>query len=86
MTSWRGWVAAQPSRLTWNEWREQQRRVSAAMSETPDTHDQPADPAMQTLPELRIAALEGLCSLLTVENVGLKTALNHWQRQPVAVG
>ncbi len=83
MTSWMGWVAAQPSRLTWNEWCAQQQRASSANPEVASAHDQAADPEM---PELRIAALEQLCSLLTVENAGLKTALDHWQRQPVAVG
>lgn len=87
MTSWRGWVATQPSRLTWDEWRQyQQRRASGAMPVTPGTHELTDEPAVQALPELRIAALEELCSLLTVENAGLKTALDHWQRQPVAVG
>lgn len=26
MTTWKGWTAAQSSRLTWNEWQEQQQR------------------------------------------------------------
>jgi hypothetical protein len=56
------------------------------MPVTPCTNELTDEPAMQALPELRIAALEELCSLLTVENAGLKTALDHWQRQPVAVG
>lgn len=84
MTTWMGWIVAQPSRLTWDEWRNRSQRVaSVAPTVTSVADDQPATLAM---PELRVVELERLCGQLTVENAGLRTALAHWQRQPVAAG
>ena len=83
MTSWMGWVAAQPSRLTWDEWRQ---RGQQAATEPPVTTPVDNQPALAVIPDVRIAALEQRCGQLTVENAGLRTALAHWQRQPVAVG
>lgn len=84
MTTWMGWIVAQPSRLTWDEWRNRSQRVaSVAPPVTSVADDQPATLAM---PELRVVELERLCGQLTVENAGLRTALAHWQRQPVAAG
>ena len=85
MTTWMGWTAAQPSRLTWDEWREQQRGAANVATITTTVGDHSDTLAV---PESRIARLEQLCGQLTVENAGLRTALAHWQRQPqpVAVG
>lgn len=84
MTTWVGWDAAQPSRLTWEEWQNSSRRgASTVPPVTVFAEDQPAITAM---PEPRIVELEQLCGQLTVENAGLRTALAHWQRQPVAAG
>jgi hypothetical protein len=79
-----GWVAAQPSRLTWDEWRNRsQRGGSIALPVTAVADDLPS---ARDMPELRIVELEQICGQLTVENAGLRTALAHWQRQPVAAG
>jgi hypothetical protein len=78
MAMWRGWSAALPSRLTWNEWQELQRgRISAARPEatTPDAASND-----------RVAELEQFSRRLAVENAALRIALQHWQDQPVAVG
>ena len=83
MTTWMGWVAPQPSRLTWDEWRNQSQQGGSITPPIAAADNQPVTLAM---PEPRIVELEQLCGQLTVENAGLRTALEHWQRQPVAAG
>ncbi len=78
MAMWEGWSAALPSRLTWMEWQGlQRRRVLAARAEVA-APDASADD--------RVAELEQVSRRLAVENAALRTALRHWQDQPVAVG
>ena len=77
MASWKGWSAALPSRLTWNEWQElQRRRVVATRVEAPTPGASMSD---------RVVELEQVCRRLAVENTALRAALRHWQDQPVAV-
>ena len=77
MTSWKGWSAALPSRPTWKEWQELQRqRIFAAHVEASQPDVSRSD---------RVVELEQVCRRLAVENAALRTALRHWQDQPVAV-
>ena len=78
MASWKGWSAALPSRLTWKEWQELQRRhiVAERVEVTP----------LPVSMSDRVAELEQFSRRLSVENAALRAALRHWQDQPVAVG
>jgi hypothetical protein len=78
MAMWRGWSAALPSRLTWNEWQVLQRgRIFAARVEAPVPDASLND---------RVAELEQFSRWLAGENAALRAALRHWQDQPVTVG
>ncbi|HEY7340529.1 MAG TPA: hypothetical protein VH591_06595 [Ktedonobacterales bacterium] len=78
MAMWRGWSAALPSRPTWNEWQDlQRRRTFAARVEASPPDVSKSD---------RVAELEQFSRRLAVENAALRIALQHWQDQPVAVG
>ena len=77
MAMWRGWSAALPSRLTWNEWQELQRRIVGARVEVTPPPVSMSD---------RVTDLEQFSRRLAVENAALRAALRHWQDQPVAVG
>ncbi len=88
MTTWMGWSAAHTSRPTWEEWRDLlQRRVFFKQREATMRLDGQADtPDTTDIAGARTAELERLCRQLSLENVALRTALQHWQHQLLPVG
>lgn len=96
-TSWMGWSAAQPSRLTWDEWQELQRRraffadlkatTAVLYGQHPGRAPEYEAAATVEQPETadtRVAALEQFCGQLALENAALRAALHIQDRPAVA--